>query len=292
MKKNASFKKRNKIYFGKGREHEVELEENQNYDPLEEAADSDRAVFGVAIVHDLIERYRENKTFRKMLVIFIIVSVIRGMISFTYRDSTHFSSWIISIFISLGISYIYIQITAFFGITEMDIRRKIFLETQMGYMITPRKFGGVESEKKLYPTTNFLCPRHLRGWNLLRKIGRDYGHKYSLREANNLGWAAALYFFFTIILALDFFHIINLYFFVNCSEANSRLAKTLKIIMLFDVLFFFTLLMRQLLLGIKLNKFYKIHKSNFEEMQIFISDIARKTDWYFREESDAKELPI
>ena len=282
MSKNTNFRNRNKTLFQRdqemGERNNSITRPEQNPDEHEEGK---HQIFGVAIIHDLLERFRENKNFRKLMILCIVVSLARGAIPwFSFRTTGLlgcWETWVIALFLSFGISFIYFQTTVFFALADVDTSRKIFLETQLGYMITPRKYGGTEGEKKIFPTTNFLCPRHLRGWNLLRKIGRDYGYKYSLREANNLGWAAVLFFLLAILLALDFFKIIEIGKWINGAATYT----SFQLIVLFDVLCFFTLLMRELVLGIKLNKFYKIHKNNFEEMQIFISDIARKTEWYF-----------
>ena len=168
----------------------------------------------------------------------------------------------------------------FVSITDIDIKRKIFIETQLSYLIMPRKTRNINVEPKLFPTTNFLCPKNLRAWNLLRKICRDYGYKYLLRQSNNLGWASFIYLVLGIILALSFFGIINLKITTGTSN-NSKFDNSLEYIIAFDVAFYLLLLFKELIYGIRLNSFYQLHKNNFEDMRIFLADIARQTDWYF-----------
>lgn len=280
MRKNHSFRKRNQAMFEKDQET-GERTDSMTGTEIKEEITNRNMIFGVAIIHDLIERYRDNNRFKTYVIICTAISLIRGAIPWVlYRSMTNllcWETWVISILLSIQATYLYFQVTMFFAITTLDIKRKIFIETQLGYILAPKKYGGVEGVKKIFPTTNFLSPKHLRGWNLLRKIGRDYGFKYLLREENNLAWAAAIYFFFAIILALDFFGIVPLTIFVN----NATTYRTLETMISFDAIVFFLLLIQEMMLGVKLNRFYRTHKNNFEEIQIFLSDIARKIDWYF-----------
>ena len=279
-KKNHSFRKRNKSMFEKDQET-GERNDSMTGTEINEIVSKVSTIFGVAIIHDLIERFREKTCIKRVAIICILISLTRGAIPWLiYRSTVDldcWEAWGICILLSIQATYLYLQITVFFAVYDIDIKRKIFIETQLGYMITPKKYGGIEAAKKIFPTTNFLSPKHLRGWNLLRKIGRDYGFRYSLREQNNLGWAAAVYIFFAVILILDFFDIVRLAWFVK----DKTMYKTLEVTISFDTIFFFLLLIKEMMLGIKLNRFYRIHKNNFEDMQIFLSDIARKIDWYF-----------
>ena len=281
-RKTHSFRKRNTSYCVKDQETGEGAKSVNDTEIKPEEPSNVNTVFGVAIIHDLIERYRENTCFKTIIVISLGISLVRAAIPWViyrkFESLCCWETWAICIGLSIQTVYLYGMVTIFFALSDLDNKRKIFIQTQLGYMVAPKKYGGVEADKKIFPTTNFLSPKHLRGWNLLRKIGRDYGFSYSLREGNNMGWAAAIYIFFSVILALDFFGIVSLAALVNYDD---KLYSTLKTMITFDVIFFFLLLSKELVLGIKLNRFYRTHKNTFEELQIFLSDIARKIDWYF-----------
>ena len=238
-------------------------------------AGGDQVIFGVALLHDLIEKYRTLISLQKKQLFCLVLGIFRSCIPFiTYRHQQEtIIWWVVTMLVTLQNVGLYSQNVAFLLLPETDMRRKIFIEQQLAYIITPKKYGGAEGEKKMYPTNNFLCPKNLRGWNLLRKISRDYGYRYSLRESNNLAAATALYLSMAVLLGLHFFHVIKLTYINETDSITFTIA--------FDVVVFFVLVVKQLLLGIGLNKFYQIHKNNFEEMQIFIADIARKMEWYF-----------
>ncbi|KRX06153.1 hypothetical protein PPERSA_12842 [Pseudocohnilembus persalinus] len=83
---------------------------------------------------------------------------------------------------------------------QLEMKRKLFLMSQLSNLISPKKQENLENYKKLYPTINLLCLLSLRAWENLRKITLDYGSTFFIRLSLMLSFYA---FYSLIIVALS-----------------------------------------------------------------------------------------
>ena len=249
----------------------------------------------VLVYHDakilfefLVKKFNEKsqkKTKKMMTLTFLVFApafcFLPGYIRALSGQTFHGRVWYELVAFYLTSADLYMLIVSFiifFSSVVVDMRRRAFLLTQLGHMISAEKQTGY-SEEKLLPTINLVDPMSLSTWMKLRRLALDYGGKYFLRHQ----------IFLPVVLfycVLAFFGELGLMFVdVGARASTNPNIKTEadKLLMLLLIIFWslFIFLVALLYQAAFVNLEFETHIGIFTENLRILKDLLKYKEFYF-----------
>jgi hypothetical protein len=145
-----------------------------------------------------------------------------------------------------------------------DYSRRLFCMKALSAMITPDK-SLLSSVFKLIPTINFFCPVNLNSWFNTRLLSMDIGLRFMKRMELYANSFLITYLLIVVFLLLGNFGILKNFNFENY--------PVLFLVGYTQAWIFCFVIYRMMLLGVKLNNYFQIHKSELSYIKSTIKYI-------------------
>ena len=176
--------------------------------------------------------------------------------------------------------------TYFFIMARYDIKRTIFLMSQLSHMISPQKLAN--EGYKMLPTINFLEESTLNSWKILRRVTMDYGKCYFYRHG--------------LFLPATFTLAFTMFFGCFGVQALKQRAphmfpskfnlEEMQIVLGLMSLVFFAMTFGLLLEFSVVNDFYEIHILKLAQIRQIISDLSKYEYFYFDQHYRDREIAL
>ncbi|KAL4483557.1 hypothetical protein ABPG72_016838 [Tetrahymena utriculariae] len=230
----------------------------------------EKIYFGYEILKDLIDTYQQkHRKFRKFLIICAIVfSLVRALIPLIfhiYNNPTDPYKHSYEYFICVVSTILVCNMFVFFCLQTMlgyfDIKRKLFMQRQLSFMIAPRKLKNLDIEKML-PTVDIFNSYTIKGWTLIRKVCMEYGKAYSLRVQGLFTFLGVWLILSISILILSAFKIVTSF------------ERIFIVQLYFDTILSLILVIALMLVGAQINDVFNLQESILNANKTIISDLS------------------
>jgi len=150
-----------------------------------------------------------------------------------------------------------------------DLKKKLFLLSQMSNLISPKKDYSSTS-RKYYPTLNIFDPISLKTWGNMRKIFMDYGKKFHARNTFNVSIYLLFYSVIVLIFLLQYIGITQVY--------DDPL---LLLIFCYESLVVAWIFYAMLSYGVQINDLFKTHMYLLKSNKNVVSNLQKLEEFYF-----------
>lgn len=192
----------------------------------------------------------------------------------------HGTQWfeILAIYLNAFVSsFLFFVQFMFYFQAIVDMNRKYFLMSQLGYLISPKKVKSYPFDKYL-PTMSIMDPASLFTWSNMRRVALDFGRKYFYRHE--------IFLPVTLILALTM--IILVFFLLYALKAelldpNPEITKLQYSLLIDSALLFFTSFHFMYRAG-ALNEEFNEHLRILEKNKASFVTLMQFRHYYFKEQ--------
>ncbi|EAS04223.2 transmembrane protein, putative (macronuclear) [Tetrahymena thermophila SB210] len=161
--------------------------------------------------------------------------------------------------------YFYTVLQLIYGF--LDIKRKLFQQEQLAFMIAPRKIRNID-HFKIFPTINIFKISTLKAWQYVRQVCLEYGRSYYVRVQAVFGLLFIVMLIFITMLGLAIFKI-------------TKLEVCFITIIISDTSFLFIIILMLCYYCCKVNQSFLVHENILKGNKSIISDIYRNRHKYF-----------
>jgi len=234
-------------------------------------------LYGYNLAIDMFQNARKSR-YRHLGKSLWIFSIIRAFIPTFYRvylrsykgeDIPVLTErpYVVLIVLLINIYLCWINIFTL-TVAILDFSAKIFCFKQLGYLISPKKISHFR-DKKLYPTFNIFDPVTLKTWSTLRRVIKEYGRKYILRNNFNVTITMMFYLIIVAMVVLQVLGVVDTY--------NDPL---MMIVFAYESVMFFAIFISIMLAVAFINSQYMTDKSLLQKNKTIISDFQRLSYLY------------
>lgn len=225
---------------------------------------------GRLIIRELmyLSRIRSNKLF-KYIVYFMIAfhsfsAVIYRWILYNQPFGKEWIDQFSILYDILIFIFVFYKMMLFVEIGGNDYNRRLFCMKALSAMITPDK-SLLDPELKVVPTINFFCPINLNNWLNSRLILMDVGLRFMKRIEIYASSLLVTYLLIIFIGLLGNLEILQYFSFVKY--------PIIYLVGYTQAIIFFFVIYRMILLGVKLNSYFQIHKTEISYLKFSVNYI-------------------
>ncbi|KAL4454340.1 hypothetical protein ABPG74_012297 [Tetrahymena malaccensis] len=243
------------------------------------------SIFGYSIMKEFSVQFKnENEFIFKYVYYFsqgfaiykAFLPIIFRLIEGKYPQDYLWQEYIIMLGVAWNTRQIY-----FYSVLQLihgflDIKRKLFQQEQLAFMIAPRKIRNID-HFKIFPTINIFKISTLKAWQYVRQVCLEYGKSYFIRVQALFGLLFIVMLIFITLLGLTIFKII-------------KLEVCFIVIIISDTSFLIVIILLLCYYCCKVNESFIMHENILKGNKSIISDIHRNRHKYFSDSMKSQNL--
>ncbi|EWS71846.1 transmembrane protein, putative (macronuclear) [Tetrahymena thermophila SB210] len=237
------------------------------------------SLFGYTIMKEFVVKFKEDNLFIYKYVYYFcqgfgiykaILPIVFRLIEGKYPSSYQWQEYVIMIGVAWNTRQIYFYCVLQLMYGFLDIKRKVFQQYQLAFMISPRKPRNIDSFK-IYPTINIFKIETLKAWQLIRQVCLEYGKSYFLRVQALFSIFFIIMLILITLLGLGTFKVI-------------KLEACFVVIILSDTAFLFLIILMLCYYCSQVNESFQKHQNILRQNKSIIGDIYRNKQKFFKED--------
>ncbi|KAL4454341.1 hypothetical protein ABPG74_012298 [Tetrahymena malaccensis] len=243
------------------------------------------SLYGYSIMKEFVVKFKEDNAFIYKYVYYFcqgfgvykaILPIVFRLIEGKYPSSYQWQEYIIMIGVAWNTRQIYFYCVLQLMYGFLDIKRKVFQQYQLAFMISPRKPRNIDVFK-IYPTINIFKIETLKAWQLIRQVCLEYGKSYFLRVQALFGIFFIIMLILITLLGLGIFKVIHL-------------EVCFVVIILSDTAFLFLIILMLCYYCSQVNECFVKHQNILMQNKSIISDIYRNKQIFFKDDYKSHSL--